>query len=188
MSNLLNPLFQAELDELDQQEQEERQRFVVDSLDSLTWVMRKLVALEKQRKEVNAVADAEAYRIESYRKTELEKAQRDEDYFRGLLSEYAARRREEDPKFKSVKTPYGSVSLKKQQPKWNYDDAVLTEWLMENGHAVGLVRFKQEPVKTEIKKQFKVTDAGVVVDQYGQKVMGIQVEHRGDELVVKPEV
>ncbi|KAF6576540.1 host-nuclease inhibitor Gam family protein [Paenibacillus polymyxa] len=181
MSNLLNPLFQAELDELDQQEQEERQRFVVDSLDSLTWVMRKLVALEKQRKEVNAVADAEVYRIESYRKTEMEKAQRDEDYFRGLLSEYAARRREEDPKFKSVKTPYGSVSLKKQQPKWNYDDQALTSWLNDNGYD-HLIRVKWEPVKTDIKKAFSVSDAGVVVDPNGEPVEGIQVEHRGDEL------
>ncbi|MCM3208527.1 host-nuclease inhibitor Gam family protein [Paenibacillus illinoisensis] len=185
--NSLNPLFQAELDELEQQEHEERQSFKVDSLDSANWVMRKLVALESKRKEVNGLADAEAYRIESYRKTELDKLQRDEDYFRGLLGVYANEQREKDPKFKSIKTPYGSVSFKKQQPKWNYNDKTLLSWLDENGYD-HLIRIKWEPVKTDLKKEFKLHQDGFVVDANGERVEGIEVEFRGDEVVIKPEV
>lgn len=185
--NSLNPLFQAELDELEQQEQEERQRFTVDSLDSLNWAFRKLAALEAKGAEVNKLADAEVYRIEDYRRREHEKLQRDKDFFQALVSEYAARRREEDPKFKSEKTPYGAISFKKQQPKWNYNDQDLVSWLSERGYD-HLIRVKWEPSKTDIKKAFTVNDSGVVIDANGEPVEGIHVEYRGDEVVIKPEV
>lgn len=188
MLNAVNPLFQFELDELEQQEHEERQSFQVTDLDSLNWVFRKLAAIESKKKDVNALADAEVHRIESYRQKELDKLKSNEEHLQTLVSEYAARRRAEDPKFKTEKTPYGSVGFKKQQPKWNYDDQTLVDWLFENDYGKNLVRTKFEPVKTDIKKLFKVTEAGQVVDPSGQIVEGIQVEHRGDELVIKPEV
>lgn len=184
---MLNPIMQEELDEIELQEQEERQRFKVTDLESLTWVFRKLAAIEAKKNEVNKVADAEKYRIEAYRTRELDKLQRDTEYFNSLASEYAADRRASDPKFKSEKTPYGTLTFKKQQPKWNYDNEKLVSWL-ESNNAVDLVRVNKEPVKTEIKKRFSVTDSGGVVDQDGQIVEGIIVEHRGDELVIKPEV
>lgn len=184
---MINPLMQEELDEMELQEQEERQRFSVTDLESLTWVMRKLAAIEAKKVEVNKVADAEKYRIEAYRTRELEKLQNDTEYFNSLVSEYAAHRRAIDPKFKSEKTPYGSLSFKKQQPKWNYDDEKLVSWLESNG-VNELIRIKKEPVKTEIKKLFIPTESGVVVDPDGQQVEGITVEYRGDELVIKPEV
>ncbi|WP_433943502.1 host-nuclease inhibitor Gam family protein [Paenibacillus sp. SN-8-1] len=183
----MNPMLQEELDEIEQLEAEEIQGFRVHDLESLNWVFRKLAAIEAKKTEVNRLAAAELCRIEDYRKRELDKLQRDEEYFHGLVSGYALQRREADPKFKSEKTPYGSLTLKKQQPKWNYDDAKLVEWLKAN-ERVDLIRVKEEPVKTDIKKQFTVTDSGAVVDPDGQKVEGIQVEHRGDELVIKPEV
>ncbi|MNW43556.1 Bacteriophage Mu Gam like protein [compost metagenome] len=183
----INPLFQEELDEIEQQEQEERQRFAVTDLESLNWVFRKLAAIEAKKNEVNKLADAEKYRIETYRTRELDKLQRDMEYFNSLVSEYAAERRATDPKFKSEKTPYGTLSFKKQQPKWNYDDEKLVSWL-ENTGANELIRIKKEPVKAEIKKLFVPIESGVVVDPEGQMVDGIMVEYRSDELVIKPEV
>lgn len=183
----MNPLFQVELDEIEQQETEERQSFQVTDLQSLTWVFRKLAAIEAKKTDVNKLAQAEIYRIEDYRKRELDKLQSDEEYFRSLVGAYAEKRREADPKFKSEKTPYGSLTLKKQQPKWNYDDEKLVSWL-EFNDCESLVRIKKEPVKPEIKKLFVVTESGEVVDPNGQVVEGVYVEHRGDELVIKPEV
>ncbi|PZM62576.1 host-nuclease inhibitor Gam family protein [Paenibacillus dendritiformis] len=184
---MLNALFREELEEIEAQEEEERQRFRVTDLESLNWVFRKLAAIEAKRSDVNALADAEVGRIEAYRQRELDKLQSDDEYFRGLIGEYAAARREDDPKFKSEKTPYGSVVFKKQQPKWNYDDSKLVQWLEQNERSE-LIRTKKEPVKTEIKKAFTVTENGAVVDSDGQIVDGVMVETRGDELVIKPEV
>ncbi|MDH6670215.1 hypothetical protein M2277_000859 [Paenibacillus sp. LBL] len=183
----MNPLMQEELDEIEQQEIEERQSFRVTDLDSLNWVFRKLAAIEAKKTEVNKLAAAEICRIQDYQKRELDKLAKDEEFFRTHISAYASMRKEADPKFKSEKTPYGSFTLKKQQPKWNYDDAKLVSWL-EFNDCEDLVRIKKEPAKSEIKKMFVVTDSGEVVDPNGQVVEGIQVEFRGDELVIKPEV
>lgn len=183
----MNPLMQVELDEIEQLDVEERQSFRVSDLESLNWVFRKLAAIEAKKTDVNRLADAEVYRIEDYRKRELEKLQRDEEFFHGLVGGYVSERRKADPKFKSEKTPYGSLTLKKQQPKWNYDDAKLVEWL-ERNECDSLIRIKKEPAKAEIKKLFIVTDSGEVVDPDGQLVDGIRVEFRSDELVIKPEV
>lgn len=136
---------------------------------------------------MDKLVESEKYRIESYRQREHEKLQRDEEYFRSLISEYAAEKRSHDPKFKTEKTPYGSITFKKQQPKWNYDDQTLVTWLRENGHEE-LVRTKFEPVKTDLKKMFSVNSAGLVVSPDGEVVEGVMVEIRGDELVIKPEV
>ncbi|MNP83541.1 Bacteriophage Mu Gam like protein [compost metagenome] len=60
-------------------------------------------------------------------------------------------------------------------------------WLNDNGYD-SLVRVKQEPNKVDIKKQFKLHPDGFVVDGNGERVEGIEVEFRGDEVVIKPEV
>jgi phage host-nuclease inhibitor protein Gam len=184
---MLNALLQEELDEIEQQEAEERQSFQVTDLESLNWVFRKMAAIEAKKTDVNKLAASEICRIEDYRKRELDKLQRDTEYFQGLVGVYAAQRREVDPKFKSEKTPYGSLTLKKQQPKWNYDDQKVVEWLDKNGYD-HLIRVKEEPIKADIKKVFVVSDKGQVVDEDGVVVEGILVETRGDELVIKTEV
>lgn len=183
---MINPLYQNELDEIDQQEEEERQSFSVTDLESLNWVLRKMAAIEAKKNEVNKLAMAEMHRIEEYKNKEIEKLDRDNEYFQGLIGAYASAQRINDPKFKA-KTPYGSVSYRKQQPKWHYNDDELVGWLEAN-QANELIRVKKEPAKTEIKKLFIPTETGQVVDPDGQLVAGINVEYRSDELVVKVEV
>lgn len=184
---MLHALFQEELEEIEKQEEEERQRFQVTDLESLNWTFRKLAAIEAKKSDVNALADAEVRRIEDYRQRELKKLQGDDNYFRGLIGEYAVTQRADNPKFKSEKTPYGSVNFKKQQLKWNYDDDRLVKWLEENEHTE-LIRTKREPIKTDIKKAFSVTESDAVVDSNGQIVEGVTIETRSDELVIKLEV
>lgn len=180
---MLNPLQVFELEEL---EQEETQRFKVTDINSLNWVLRKLSVLEAKKKEINDLADAEIVRIESFRKQELENLQRSEDFFQGLINEYATLRRQEDPKFKSEKTPYGRITWVKKQPKWHFNDEKVISYLEQNNR-YDLIRVKMEPVKTEIKKMFHVHEDGRVFDEDGQEVPGIRVEPQPDELRVKVE-
>ena len=181
---MINPLYVNELADL---EEVQEQRFEITDLSSLTWVLRKMSAIEAQRKEVNQVADNEIERIEAYRKKELESLQRSQDFFQSLVGEYAERKRQEDPKFKTQKTPYGSIGFKKQQPKWIYDDEKLLNHLHDN-ELYDFVRIKEEPNKAEIKKQFRVLDNGKVVDVDGQEVEGITIEPQPDKLEVKVDV
>ncbi|QHZ50673.1 host-nuclease inhibitor Gam family protein [Paenibacillus larvae] len=183
---MINALQLHEIQEVEELTEDSRQRFEVKDVQSLSWVLRKLAALEAKKTEINQIADFELERIEHFRKKELESIQDNENFFRGLISEYAIRKRDDDPKFK-IKTPYGSVGFKKQQPKWNYDDKALIAYLNEN-ELYDFVRVKQEPNKVEIKKQFNCTEDGRVYDPNGVEVQGIKVESKPDELVIKLEV
>lgn len=177
----MNALQEIELEEVNGREFE---GFRITDASSLTWAFRKLAAFEAKRAEVNKLADDEVRRIEEYRKTELSSIENSELFFKGLITQYASERREQDPKFKSEKTPYGAVSFRKQQPKWHYDDEKLVSHLSQNG-LTEFVRTKVEPVKTDIKKAFKVTDDGSVFDPNGQLVEGIIVEYQGEAVDVK---
>lgn len=175
-----------QIHELEEIKQEETQRFKVTDINSLNWALRKMAAIDAKIKEVNALADAEIERIENFRKQELSSLQQSQDFFQGLIGEYALKRRDEDPAFKSEKTPYGRITWTKRQPKWNYNNDEVINYLEENGRRE-LIRVKKEPVKTEIKKLFQVNEDGRVFDENGQEVPGISVEFIPDELKVKVE-
>jgi phage host-nuclease inhibitor protein Gam len=181
---MINPLYMNDIEEMETEVSEEnRERFKIHDLSSLTWAMRKLSAIEAKKADVNLLVNNEKERLEQYRTKELENLQGSENFFHSLIHDYAERMRAEDPKFKQS-TPYGKISYRKQTAKWNYDDSALIEYLEQNEFA-DLIRIKKEPVKTEIKKLFKVDKGGYVYDTNGQEVHGILVEHLPDQLTVK---
>ncbi|MFS1511857.1 host-nuclease inhibitor Gam family protein [Chengkuizengella sp. SCS-71B] len=181
--NLVNPLVQNDLETIEGMKQENR--FKITDLGSLSWAMRMLSALAAKKNDVNNLADEEVTRIEDYRKSELNSIEQSESFFKSLINEYAVVRRESDPKFTSEKTPYGKVGFRKQQAKWIYKDKELLKYLdLEHSE---LIRIKHEPIKTEIKKRFKVSK-GKVYDENGQVVDGIVVEERPDIVEIKVEV
>lgn len=182
----MNPLLENELEEVEIFTGQDRDQFKIDNISALNWALRKLSALEAKRKEVNQLADEEVSRIESYRKSELDKLQHSVDFFNSLIAEYAIKRKEEDPNFKSEKTPYGRIGFRKQQPKWEYDDEKVVEFLQKNDYW-DLIRIKKEPVKTEVKKLFTPHSDGNVYDENGQVVEGITVTEQPEKLDVKVE-
>lgn len=178
----MNALQQNELEELKLVDTEQRERFKIKDLSSLNWTLRKLDVINAHRQEINKVVDNEIAKLEFFRNNKMSEFGEHEMFFHSLIEEYAAEQREKDPKFRDV-TPYGSVTYHKQQPKWTYDDETLVEHLEQN-ELDDFIRIKKEPVKTEIKKQFKV-DKGKVYDLNGVEVQGIMVETQPDKLVVK---
>ncbi|MEB3103051.1 host-nuclease inhibitor Gam family protein [Ferviditalea candida] len=179
----MNALLAEEFDEINEATES---KFQITDLSSLNWALRKMAALQTKKNEVNQLADEEVERIEAYRKRELDTLQRSEEFFKHLIGEYAMKRREEEPGYKGDKTPYGRVGFRKSQPKWHYEDDKLIQFLEANDRA-DLIRIKKEPIKTEIKKIFQVTNDGDVYDENGQHVEGITVEFMPDTLDVKVE-
>lgn len=184
---MINPLYLNDLDDMPEVTEESRQRFQVVDMASLSWVLRKMRAIEAKRSEINGVIDAEIERLKDFRNRELEDLQNSEDFFHVLIGEFAIRQRDEDPSFKSMKTPYGSIGFRKQQPKWHYEDEIVVSFLEYSGRD-DLIRIKKEPIKTELKKAFKVNDDGRVFDEDGIEVDGITVEFLPEELTVKVEI
>lgn len=171
---------------LDNQEQVTNDSFKVTDDSSANWTLRKIKQLQDQQKENNSLAEAEIEKINAWADSENEKAQRDIDYFQGLLAEYALKKREENPKFKSMKLPNGAIKFRKQQPKFNYDDETLTKSLKKSGRTE-LIKIKKSPDKTAIKKTFVVQGERLVDPETGEFIEGVTIEHREDKFSVEVE-
>lgn len=180
----MDALLEMELQEIDEiidDGAQEKERFKIENLEAANWAFRKLTAIERKKKEIQELANKEIERIKAWQEQEERGLDNSKEFFEGLLTEYFAREREKDPKFR-ISTPYGKVSSRKQQPKWHYDEDKLIKWLKEND--MELVRVKYEPNKTEIKKRYKVV-GNVVTTEDGKIVEGITVEEQPDAIAIK---
>ncbi len=185
----MNALEQMELDELQElvfqlPEAEVKQRFRIDSLDSLNWALRKLAALEAKRKENEALAKKEYERIKSWEEKTTRDIDEHKQFFTALIEEYARSQRAADPKWKAS-TPYGKVGFRKQQPKWMYDE----QKALESVESTGLdkfIRVKKELDKVALKASAKVLEDGRVIDtETGVFIEGVSVAEQPEALKVE---
>ena len=178
---------QEEMTEEEQKtrEEEARRRFKITDKGQLSWALRQKAALQAKKQEIEEYAKQEIQRVKDWMEQEMETLNRSEEFFDGLIQEYAMNRRLEDPTFKSEKTPYGTIQYKKQQPEWKYDNDKLIQYLQQKGRT-DLIRIKPEPNKTAIKKSFEIVGNQVVDPQTGEVIEGITIEHRDDKLVINP--
>ncbi|MGG4449605.1 host-nuclease inhibitor Gam family protein [Brevibacillus porteri] len=185
----MNALAHLELDELQEiafhlQEEEIKQRFRITDLDSLNWTLRKLAALEAKRKENDALAQKEYERIRAWEVKVSKEIDDHKQFLTMLIEDYARQQRAADPKWKST-TPYGKVSFRKQQPKWEYDEHKALESVQSNG-LDKFIRVKQELDKQTLKASVQVMEDGRVVDvETGNFIEGIAVMEQPEAFKVE---
>lgn len=176
----MNPLHAIELEELetvDFQSEEVKERFKIENLDQLNWAFRKLSALESKKKEIQQLAQAEIDRIKSWEEQELKGIQSSYDFFTSLVTEYHFNELQKDPKKKTIATPYGKAKSRtsKEQP-----EKVNEDLLLAHVKEAGMDEFIKESVKWgDLKKTLKVVEIDgkkVVVDGNGQIVEGVSVK------------
>ena len=158
----------------DEDENEElvQKQFVVDSLSSADWVMRKIKENKDRSGEIIDYAKEEIQRLQKFIKKEEMKRDNNTAYLEHLLENYLLQRREEDPNFK-LKTVTGTASTRKST-SWNYDEDKLIDFLKKND-MTEFIRVKEEVNKADFKKAAKVTDSGVVVTEAGEVIDGVEV-------------
>lgn len=171
------------------EEGEAKERFKINDLDGANWAFRKLKAILEKENEIKGIMQKEIERIQNWAKDELDKLENSTQFFEGLLTEYFIAEKEKDPKFK-ISTPYGKVSSRKQQPKWNYEDEKLIGYL-EN-YKPELIRIKKEVNKNDFKKAVKEKDGFILMDdgkvvsnETGELIEGVTVEERPDSINIK---
>lgn len=176
----MNALLKHELEEvqeLDLQDEQVRERFKIENLDQLNWAFRKVAALVGQEKEIKDLADAERFRINEWEKRELSPIQQSKEFFIALIHEYHANQLEENPKAKTLSTPYGKSKSRttKEQPDKLDEDKLLAH-VKESGQT----EYIKESIKWgDYKKSLKVAEIDgqkVVVDELGQVVPGATVK------------
>lgn len=179
----LNALEMLEIEEFEQQEEEIKQSFKIQDLETANWAFRKIKVYQKEMESIDELADKEIERIKEWQRKEKNKHEGTISFFNGLLTQYFLEQRESDPKFK-ISTPHGSMGTRKQQPKWNITNPdILLAWLKGNQRE-DLIKIKEEPKLKEIKEKF-IQYQNEALDENGEVVPGIVVIEQEDKINIK---
>lgn len=138
---------------LDQTETtEENTGFVVDTEEKANWTLRKIRQFKEKADGNKKLAQAEIGRIEEWLGKENNSLSDSIEHFEFLLQGYAEKQKAADPKFKSMKLPYGKLRFKKQQPEFKQEEEPLVLFLKNNGLKEKYVETKEKPKWGEFKK------------------------------------
>lgn len=180
----MDALNRFEIDEVESSDEEEKQGWSVDSLESVNWALRKIAALNKQINENEQLAKEEKNRIEQWEKRENTSHKQSIEFFEQKISEYHRELLADDPKAK-IKTPYGQVSSRKVAAKIEYGDNTIQE-LKELG-LDEYVRVKEEVNKADLKKVLNITNDLKVVTADGEVLSSAIVTPESHKTVIKVE-
>jgi sulfur carrier protein ThiS len=174
----MNSLQQIELMEVEEIQSQET-TFEITDINSLNWTFRKLTALKSKEKEIKQLANVERDRIAEWEKGELSSITNSTSFFESLITLYHAKQLAEDPKAKTISTPYGkSKTRKSKETPDKANEDVILQYVIENE----MDEFIKNSVKwADLKKSLKIVEISgekVVVDENGQIVPGV---------IVKPE-
>lgn len=162
---------------LDDIEQVNDDSFRVTDDNQANWALRKIKELQQEIENNTRLAEKEIDKIKHWETQQNSRLADNIAYFESLLDDYALRKREQDPSFKSLSLPNGRIGFRKQQPKWNYDEKTLLDYLKRT-ELHELIRTTQVPNKTEIRKVFEVVGDKVINKETGEVVEGIEIEQR----------
>lgn len=162
-------------------------RFRVEDDRQATWAMRKARKAAQRIREVDAIAAEEIERIQAWAVKERKRPEQDLNFFSGLLTDYALRVRAEDPKRKSVVTPYGTVQTRSKAIGWEVDEDTFLAWAKTN--RPDLVKTTEKPLLAEAKKALTADENDLLVTTpEGEIVPGITLTPAGLTATVTPEV
>lgn len=173
----MNVLQEYELNEFEEKQEEVKQQFEITDINSLNWAFRKLKAYKAKEQEISELAKAERERIDYWEEQEKKSINNNIEFFEGLINQYHAKVLAEDPKAKTISTPYGASKARaiKAQPK-KADEKAILQHVVENG----MDEYIKPTLKwADLKKSLKIADLNgklVVVDETGQAVPGIEIE------------
>lgn len=183
---MLDKLKESEIKEIDSIDIDDKDHFMIDSKDKLGWALRKIKVLQEEMEDVNYTAKMEMDRINDWKINEMNLITNKIDFFKSLIEIYAIKKREENEKFKTESTPYGKVRFKKQQAQWEFDNEVLTTYLLETNNSE-LIKTVYEPKKSEVKKRFVVDGNNAIDKETGEIVRGIFIKDMGEKIEIIPD-
>ncbi|WNS74276.1 host-nuclease inhibitor Gam family protein [Bacillus sp. DTU_2020_1000418_1_SI_GHA_SEK_038] len=179
--------------DINEQETEEMQvAFVVNDLESAIEAQRRIAWFVERQAEIDRIIEKQIApylaKIEKIKEWGIQaKVEHEEKqaYYTILLEQYMRKEIAEQievgkkPK-KTWSFPYGKVSLKKQQPEFQKDEATLLEY----AKLAGFVKVKESTDWAELKKSCVVAD-GKLYDMNGEQVPGVVVVERDEKFTVE---
>jgi hypothetical protein len=164
----------------------EEDQHIIDNPSKANYFLKILRRVEDDMNKINELADAELERnrkrIEEFRADNLKGLVTQKHYYEQILMDYA-KRETVGKKSKSVKLPYGTLSLRKVAPKFIYDDAVLIEWAKNNAPSLITVKTTESVDKKEFKSIGQIENGAFKLA--GEEVPGVQIVEQEDSFTVK---
>lgn len=189
MDELEQFMLAAEIEELKVKlagDTEEDGTLLVKNKSDADFYLRQINKLKQQKEEINEFVDQEIERqlrlYQEYREDRMRPLDNQIAFYENALKTFAMNEYAETNK-KTIKLPNGTLAIKKQQPKYVYNDEQVLEFLQENNYK-DYIRTKAEVNKKDLKKNAIVNNNNeLVID--GKVVPGVVVIPQEDKFEVK---
>ena len=189
MDELEQFMLAAEIEELKVKlagDTEEDGTLLVKNESDADFYLRQINKLKQQKEEINEFVDQEIERqlrlYQEYREDRMRPLDNQIAFYENALKTFAMNEYAETNK-KTIKLPNGTLAIKKQQPKYVYNDEQVLEFLQENNYK-DYIRTKAEVNKKDLKKNAIVNNNNeLIID--GKVVPGVTVIPQEDKFEVK---
>jgi hypothetical protein len=134
---------------------EKSDREMIQNPQQANYFCKVVNELREERAKTEKLINQELERVqreyEAYKTKEFNRIDGQIQYFSGLLESYATKELQNSKK-RSIKLPHGTLSIKKQQDKYDYDEDAILECLKKNKQDKFI---KVQTVETVNKKDLK---------------------------------
>lgn len=166
---------------------EESDREMIQNPQQANYFCKVVNELREERAKTEELINQELKRVqreyEAYKTKELDRIDGQIQYFSGLLESYATKELQNSKK-RSIKLPHGTLSIKKQQDKYDYDEEAILECLKKNKQDKFIKVQTVETVnKKDLKKEGFSHNGKLYLDNI--EVKGVVITAQPDKFEVK---
>lgn len=166
---------------------EESDREIIQNPQQANYFCKVVNELREERAKTEELINQELERVkreyEAYKTKEFNRIDGQIQYFSGLLESYATKELQNSKK-RSIKLPHGTLSIKKQQDKYDYDEEAIIECLKKNKQDKFIKVQTVETVnKKDLKKEGFSHNGKLYLDNI--EVKGVVITAQPDKFEVK---
>ena len=188
MDELEQFMLKAEVEELKvklAEDVEEDGTLLVKNNSDADFYLRQINKLKEQKEEINKFVDQELERqmrlYQQYREDRMRPLDNQIAFYEEALKTFAMNEYAETNR-KTIKLPNGTLSIRKQPPKYIYNDEEVLSFLKEN-NLNDYIRVKEEVNKKDLKKATQINNNNqMIID--GKEVPGVVVVPQDDKFEV----
>lgn len=188
MDELEQFMLKAEVEELKvklAEDVEEDGTLLVKNNSDADFYLRQINKLKEQKEEINKFVDQELERqmrlYQQYREDRMRPLDNQIAFYEEALRTFAMNEYAETNR-KTIKLPNGTLSIRKQPPKYIYNDEEVLSFLKEN-NLNDYIRVKEEVNKKDLKKATQINNNNQMMIN-GKEVPGVIVVPQDDKFEV----
>lgn len=159
---------------------------MIDSRDKANYFLKLMNNIKDDIDSINDICDAEiektTKRVNDYRESQLSSLVKQYEYYKKILKNFTEYELANSKK-KSVPLAYGTLSIKKQQDKWEYDEEKLLNWFKKNNPELINTKVTESVDKKQLKSLSSKSGETAMLN--GVPVEGVTIIAQPDKFDVK---